>query len=110
MLNRVAVKHMKWQVHELAHAAHDLSIYLGEYLALVFIAAVKRGRIFKPPMRRHRFARPDRADFARSLVADRNHKIHVWGVRRCELIPALATQFRSVVAERFASFNGKRID
>jgi hypothetical protein len=36
---------MERQVHKLARAAHDLPIYLGEYIALVFIAALECGWI-----------------------------------------------------------------
>ena len=43
-------------------------------------------------MRRHRVAGPDRADFARRLIADREHEIHLRRVRLGELIPALRAQ------------------
>src|SRR5258708_39449734 len=109
-LDRVAVKHMQRQIHELAYAVHDLPVDLAEYLAFFVVAAFESSRIFKAPMRRHRFARPDRADFARCLIADRDNEIHVRSVERRELIPALAAQFRRVIAERFASLGRERIN
>ena len=45
-------------------------------------------------MGRHRVTRPDRANFARSVVAHCKYEIEMRRARQAKLIPALAAQAR----------------
>src|SRR5215472_17058414 len=52
------------------------------------------GGVGHAPMRRHRLAGPDRADFFGRVVADREYEIELGCSRLCKLIPALASHSR----------------
>src|SRR5215212_9997223 len=62
------------------------------------------------PMRRRGMPRPNRANFSRSAVADREDKIHLRSVRPGEFVPA----FRSVsfrgIAQSTENLDRKRVD
>src|SRR5262245_6381991 len=47
-------------------------------------------RIGHPPVRGHRLTRPYGTDLLRSVVANRENKVHLWRTRLRKLIPALA--------------------
>ena len=60
--------------------------------AIFGFAACRRGRVGHAPMRGHRLARPDRAGFARRVVADGEDEIELRRVRAGELAPDLRAQ------------------
>src|ERR1700693_6265986 len=49
-------------------------------------------RIRNAPVSGHRLSWPDRTRFARRVVANGEHKIHLRRARLCELLPILAAQ------------------
>src|SRR3546814_1855145 len=57
------------------------------------------GRIFDAPMGGDRVARPDRAGFARGIVANGEDEIELGRARRREFVPALRAQPARVKAE-----------
>src|SRR5262249_26146889 len=67
------------------------------------------GWIGNAPMRRHRLARPHRANFARRVVADGEGKIERRRAWLGELIPRLRTKARRVIAEARQELRGVRV-
>ena len=70
-----------------------------------FLAAALEGRrIRKAPVRADRLARPDRTDFTRRGIADRDDKVHGGGAFAGKFVPALGTEAlrrQAGVPERF---------
>src|SRR5438445_4448778 len=72
--------------------------------------AAGHGGVFDTPMRLVRMPGPDRADFARGVVADSENEIHLRRAGRIELVPAFRAHAGSRIAVAFQRFERKRID
>src|SRR5471030_232762 len=72
----------------------DLAEHVEEQGAFLHIRTDEGGGIGEPPMGADGLARPDRTDFARGLIADREDEIHHRHAGCGKLVPALASQVR----------------
>ncbi len=109
-LDRGCVQPIQRQADEGAHPAHDLAEDGLEGAALLFVAALHGGWVFKAPVRSHRVSGPDGAGLARGLVADGENKVHLRRIGRGELVPAFAAQGVRRVADAFELFDGVGVD
>ena len=71
---------------------------LVEGALLVDIRAFDGSRVLDAPMRRHGLPRPDGTDFARRVVANGEHEIHLRRARSGIFVPALGAEILRRVA------------
>src|SRR6516164_170972 len=75
-LDRQAVEFVDWQRNKQLDTVFEGDVGIPEGAPLPGFRAADGGRIGHAPMRSRRITGPDRAQFARRLVADSEHKIH----------------------------------
>ena len=81
----------------------------GEGMVTLGLAAGRRRGVGHAPVRRHRLARPERADLRRRVVADGEDEVHVRRARRSELVPAFRAGEGGVVVEPLQEIDGERV-
>src|SRR5215468_9961544 len=91
-LDRQAAELVDRQRDEQLDAVFENNAGIAEGAPLLGFRAAHGGGIGDAPMRGHRIAGPHRAQFARRLVANRDHKIHYRGAGPAEFIPAFTAQ------------------